>query len=85
MLDINTFISNLEIDTLITALLYLILSATYLLVLPSLIYFYLKTRWYVAGSVERLLIYFMVFLCFPGMLLLSPILNFRPKRRKLEA
>ena len=85
MLDINTFISTLEIDTLITALLYLVLSATYLLVLPSIIYFYLKTRWYVAGSVERLLIYFMVFLCFPGMLLLSPILNFRPKRRKLEA
>ena len=85
MLDINTFISTLEIDTLITALLYLVLSATYLLVLPSLIYFYLKTRWYVAGSVERLLIYFMVFLCFPGMLLLSPILNFRPKRRKIEA
>ena len=85
MLDINTLISTLEIDTLITALLYLVLSATYLLVLPAIIYFYLKTRWYVAGSVERLLIYFMVFLCFPGMLLLSPILNFRPKRRKLEA
>lgn len=85
MLDINTLISTVEIDTLITALLYLVLSATYLLVLPAIIYFYLKTRWYVAGSVERLLIYFMVFLCFPGMLLLSPILNFRPKRRKLEA
>ncbi len=85
MSDINTFISTLEIDTLITALLYLVLSATYLLVLPGIIYFYLKTRWYVAGSVERLFIYFMVFLCFPGMLLLSPILNFRPKRRKLEA
>ena len=85
MLDINAFISTLEIDTLITSLLYLVLSATYLLVLPSLIYFYLKTRWYVAGSIERLLIYFMVFLCFPGMLLLSPILNFRPKKRKLEA
>ncbi|MDJ0634354.1 MAG: NAD(P)H-quinone oxidoreductase subunit L [Xenococcaceae cyanobacterium MO_188.B29] len=85
MSDINAFISTLEIDTLITALLYLVLSATYLLVLPGIIYLYLKTRWYVAGSVERLLIYFMVFLCFPGMLLLSPILNFRPKRRKLEA
>lgn len=85
MLDINTLISTVELDTLITALLYLVLSATYLLVLPGLIYFYLKTRWYVAGSLERLLIYFMVFLCFPGMLLLSPILNFRPKRRKLEA
>ena len=85
MQDINAFISTLETDTLITALLYLGLSATYLVVLPALIYFYLKTRWYVAGSVERLLVYFMVFLCFPGMLLLSPILNFRPKRRKLEA
>ncbi len=85
MLDINTLISTVEKDTLITALLYLVLSGTYLLVLPSIIYLYLKTRWNVAGSVERLLVYFMVFLCFPGMLLLSPFLNFRPKRRQVEA
>ncbi|WP_390883554.1 NAD(P)H-quinone oxidoreductase subunit L [Kovacikia minuta] len=29
--------------------------------------------------------YFLVFLFFPGLLLLSPFLNFRPKRRQIES
>ena len=69
----------------IVALLYLILSGAYLLVIPAGLYLYLKQRWYVASSIERLLMYFLVFFFFPGMLLLSPFLNFRPKRRELEA
>lgn len=72
-------------ETNLVALLYLVLSGTYLLVLPGLVYFYLKNRWYVASSIERLIMYLFVFLCFPGMLLLSPILNFRPKRRSLRS
>jgi len=72
-------------ETNLVALLYLVLSGTYLLVLPGLVYFYLKNRWYVAGSIERLVMYLFVFLSFPGMLLLSPILNFRPKRRSLRS
>lgn len=72
-------------ETNLIALIYLILSGTYLLVLPAFVYFYLKNRWYVASSIERLIMYLFVFLSFPGMLLLSPILNFRPKRRKLQA
>lgn len=71
-------------ETTLVALLYLVLSGTYLLVLPALVYFYLKNRWYTASSIERLIMYLFVFLSFPGMLLLSPILNFRPKRRQLE-
>ncbi|GAB4226669.1 MAG: photosynthetic/respiratory NAD(P)H-quinone oxidoreductase subunit L [Stanieria sp.] len=67
--------------TTLVALIYLVLSGAYLLVLPAMIYFYLKSRWYVASSIERVFMYFLVFLCFPGMLLLSPFLNFRPKRR----
>jgi NAD(P)H-quinone oxidoreductase subunit L len=69
----------------LVSLLYLILSGTYLLVLPALVYFYLSKRWYNATSIERLVMYLFVFLSFPGMLLLSPLLNFRPKRRNLEA
>jgi NAD(P)H-quinone oxidoreductase subunit L len=69
----------------IVALLYLILSGAYLLILPAALYLYLKQRWYVASSIERLLMYFLVFFLFPGMLLLSPFLNFRPKRRTIEA
>ncbi len=72
-------------ETNLIALIYLVLSGTYLLVLPAFVYFYLKNRWYVASSIERLIMYLFVFLSFPGMLLLSPILNFRPKRRKLQA
>jgi len=67
------------------ALLYLALGGAYLVVVPLILFFYLKSRWYVASSIERAFMYFMVFLYFPGMLLLSPFLNFRPKARQLEA
>lgn len=65
-------------------LLYLVLGGTYLVVLPALTFIYLKSRWYTAGSVERLLMYFLVFFLFPGLALLSPLLNFRPQRRQLQ-
>lgn len=69
--------------TIVVALLYLVLAGAYLLVVPALTYFYLKTRWYVASSFERGFMYFLVFLFFPGLLLLSPFLNFRPRRRTI--
>jgi NAD(P)H-quinone oxidoreductase subunit L len=69
----------------IVALVYLILSGSYLLVIPGALYLYLQKRWYVASSLERGFMYFLVFFFFPGMLLLSPFLNFRPKRREIEA
>jgi NAD(P)H-quinone oxidoreductase subunit L len=69
----------------IVALLYLALSGAYLLVLPGMLYLYLQNRWYVASSIERLLMYFLVFFLFPGMILLAPFLNLRPKRREIEA
>lgn len=66
-------------------LLYLALGGAYLVVLPVMIIFYLKNRWYTATSIERLLMYFMVFLFFPGLLLLGPFLNFRPQKRQLQS
>ncbi|MGE5658655.1 MAG: NAD(P)H-quinone oxidoreductase subunit L [Actinomycetota bacterium] len=66
-------------------LLYVVLAGAYLLVMPILTYAYLNTRWYVASSIERVFMYFLMFLFFPGMLLLAPFLNFRPKRRQIEA
>ena len=69
----------------IVALVYLMLTGAYLLVLPGLLYLYLQKRWYVASSIERLIAYFFVFFLFPGMILLAPFLNFRPKRREIEA
>ncbi|WP_299490758.1 NAD(P)H-quinone oxidoreductase subunit L [Acaryochloris sp. IP29b_bin.137] len=55
----------------------------YLLVMPAITYFYLQKRWYVASSFERGFMYFLVFLFFPSLLLLSPFLNFRPQPRKI--
>lgn len=69
----------------LVAALYLVLGGAYLLVMPLLVYYYLKARWYVTSSVERVFMYFLVFLFFPGMLVLAPFLNFRPDRRKIEA
>ncbi len=69
----------------ILALLYLSLAGAFLLVIPAGLYFYLSTRWYVASSFERGFMYFLVFLFFPGLLLLSPFLNFRPKKRQIAA
>ncbi|MEM7063205.1 MAG: NAD(P)H-quinone oxidoreductase subunit L [Cyanobacteria bacterium P01_B01_bin.77] len=74
---------NLDISLLITLAVYAGLAGLYLLVIPGILLFYLKQRWNVATSMERLLIYSLVFVFFPGMLLLSPFLNFRPQRREI--
>ncbi|MBD3884413.1 NAD(P)H-quinone oxidoreductase subunit L [Phormidium tenue FACHB-886] len=74
---------QLEQDWIITLGLYVALGGAYLLVLPALLYLYLRQRWYTARSIERLLMYFAVFLLFPGMLVLAPFLNFRPQPRQM--
>ncbi|AFY47390.1 NADH dehydrogenase transmembrane subunit [Nostoc sp. PCC 7524] len=65
-------------------LLYLALAGAYLLVVPVALMLYLNLRWYTAGSIERTIMYFMVFFFFPGLLVLSPFVNLRPKPRKIE-
>jgi NAD(P)H-quinone oxidoreductase subunit L len=74
---------ELDLSTLIVLAVYVGLAGLYLVVVPLVLLFYLKQRWCVAGSIERLLVYGLVFVFFPGMLLLSPFLNFRPKRREV--
>ncbi|MEO0869602.1 MAG: NAD(P)H-quinone oxidoreductase subunit L [Cyanobacteria bacterium J06642_11] len=74
---------NLDISLLITLAVYAGLAGIYLVVVPGILLFYLKQRWNVATSIERLLVYSLVFVFFPGMLLLSPFLNFRPQRREI--
>lgn len=69
---------------LIPLLLYVGIAGAYLVVLPALLLVYLNQRWYTASSIERLLMYFAVFLLFPGLLLLSPVLNFRPQPRQMS-
>lgn len=67
----------------VVALLYLALAGAYLLVIPAVILLYLQLRWYSASSIERGFMYFLVFFFFPGLLLLSPIANLRPRPRKI--
>ncbi|BCL35088.1 NAD(P)H-quinone oxidoreductase subunit L [Nostoc sp. MS1] len=68
----------------IVPLLYLALAGAYLLVVPVALLFYLNARWYVVSSFERTFMYFLVFLFFPGLLVLSPFINLRPRPRKIE-
>jgi NAD(P)H-quinone oxidoreductase subunit L len=76
---------DLSLDVLITLGLYAGLGGAYLLVLPGILMYYLKTRWNTMGSVERLLAYALVFVFFPGLLVLSPFVNLRPQPRPLES
>ncbi|QLE58726.1 NAD(P)H-quinone oxidoreductase subunit L [Nostoc sp. TCL26-01] len=69
----------------IVPLLYLALAGAYLFVVPVALLFYLKQRWYVVSSVERTFMYFLVFFFFPGLLVLSPFVNLRPRPRKIAA
>jgi len=64
-------------------LVYGAIAGAYLVVVPLLLVYYFKARWYVTGSMERAFICFMVFFFFPGLLLVCPFLNFRPEVRKL--
>lgn len=67
----------------ILALVYLALAGAYLLIVPIVVLFYLQLRWHTAGSFERAFMYFLVFFFFPGLLVLSPIVNLRPRPRKI--
>lgn len=73
----------LPFDTLIVAIIYLGLTVTYLVVLPAGLYYYINKRSLVASSIERVFMYFLMFFLFPGVLLLSPFLNLRPRRREI--
>ena len=75
----------ISLDVLITLALYGGLAVAYLLVIPAAILFYLKARWNQVGSWQRFTLYGLMFVFFPGMLLMSPLLNFRPQPRSLES
>lgn len=76
---------ELSNDFLLAAGAYIGVAGAYLVVVPLALIFYVRRRWYLSGSVERTLLYGMVFVFFPGMLLFSPFLNFRPQPRDLRS
>jgi NAD(P)H-quinone oxidoreductase subunit L len=62
---------------------YAAIAGTYLLVIPLLVMFYFKARWYKTGSWERVFICFLAFFFFPGLLVIAPFFNFRPTARQV--
>ena len=64
-------------ETLLVLAAYALLGGLYLVVVPLALYFWMNKRWHRMGKVERLGVYGMVFLFFPGMIVFAPFLNFR--------
>ena len=73
----ETLLNAVSLDTLLVIAVYAAFGAAYLVVVPLFLLLWMNKRWTVMGKVERLGIYGLVFLFFPGMILFSPFLNFR--------
>ena len=71
-----------SVSPLITLSLYVVLGGSYLLVVPLFLFYWMNNRWNVMGKLERLFIYGLVFLFFPGMVLFAPFLNLRMNGKK---
>ena len=59
-----------------TLIAYIGIISTYLLVIPLLLFYWMNNRWNIMGKFERLGIYGLVFLFFPGLILLGLDTNF---------
>ena len=66
-----------SINSLITISAFVVLGILYLLVIPLLLFYWMNNRWNIMGKFERLCIYGLVFLFFPGLVLFAPFLNLR--------
>ena len=76
-MDPQSLLNLIPQETLLVLLAYGLLGGLYLVVVPLALYAWMNKRWHRMGKVERLGIYGMVFLFFPGMILFAPFLNFR--------
>ena len=70
---------NILNDSLITLITYVVIISLYLLVIPLILFYWMNNRWNFMGKLERLGVYGLVFLFFPGLILFSPFLNLRLK------
>ena len=68
---------NIFNNSFATLIAYVGVISLYLLVIPLLLFYLMNNRWNVMGKFERLVIYGLVFLFFPGLILFSPFLNLR--------
>ena len=60
-----------------TLISYVGITSIYLFVIPLILFYWMNNRWNVMGKSERLGVYGLVFLFFPGLILFSPFLNLR--------
>ena len=60
-----------------TLVAYVGIISIYLFVIPLILFYWMNNRWNVMGKAERLIVYWLVFLFFPGLILFSPFLNLR--------
>ena len=68
---------NLLNSPILTIAAYAIILTLYLVVVPLSLFYWMNNRWNIMGKFERLGIYGLVFLFFPGLILFSPFLNLR--------
>lgn len=70
-------LAHLSTDTLLVLGLYAALAGAYLVVVPLALFWWMNRRWTSMGKIERTAVYGLVFLFFPGLILLAPFLNLR--------
>ncbi len=68
---------NLLNNPFLTLGVYIVILTIYLAIVPLSLFYWMNNRWNVMGKFERLGIYGLVFLFFPGLILFSPFLNLR--------
>ena len=68
---------NLLNSPILTIAAYVIILTLYLVIVPLSLFYWMNNRWNIMGKFERLGIYGLVFLFFPGLILFSPFLNLR--------
>ena len=66
-----------SVNPLITFSAFAVLGFIYLFIVPLFLFYWMNNRWNVMGKIERLFIYGLVFLFFPGLVLFAPFLNLR--------
>jgi NAD(P)H-quinone oxidoreductase subunit L len=74
---VDAITSLIDLQGLAVLVVYGALAGAYLVVVPLGLLFWMQRRWTRMGKIERLVVYGLVFLFFPGMIVFAPFLNFR--------
>jgi len=76
-MNLPGLLSTISQETWLVRVAYLSPVGMYLVAVPLVLYVWMQRRWLVMSSLERLGVYGLVFLFFPGLILFAPFLNFR--------